>query len=66
MGDKPLSGVKLVSVKGKTNATLTDYDGHYILSATSRDILDRFLLGYNNWFPLMQSRTTSNINLKEK
>ena len=36
-GGNPLAGVS-ISIKGKPNATVTDYNGHYILSASPQDI----------------------------
>jgi TonB-linked SusC/RagA family outer membrane protein len=63
-GSSPLAGVS-ISIKGKSNATVTDYNGHYILSASSDDILVFSYVGYRTQQVPAQGRTTININLKE-
>lgn len=63
-GNNPLAGVS-ISIKGKPNATVTDYNGHYTLSASPDDILVFSYIGYQTQQVSIQGRTTININLQE-
>ncbi|HSD06401.1 SusC/RagA family TonB-linked outer membrane protein [Flavobacterium sp.] len=63
-GDNPLAGVS-ISIKGKSSGTVTDYNGHYTLSASSGDILVFSFIGYRKQEILVQNRTTINITLQE-
>jgi TonB-linked SusC/RagA family outer membrane protein len=63
-GSNPLAGVS-ISIKGKSNATLTDYNGHYTLSATPEDILVFSYIGYKTQQVPVQGRNTINISLQE-
>jgi TonB-linked SusC/RagA family outer membrane protein len=59
-----LAGVS-ISIKGKSNATTTDYNGRYTLSALSEDILIFTYIGYRTYIVPIQGRTTINISLQE-
>jgi TonB-linked SusC/RagA family outer membrane protein len=63
-GINPLAGVS-ISIKGKSNATLTDYNGHYTLSASPEDILIFTYIGYRTVTVPVQGRSTINISLQE-
>ena len=63
-GGNPLAGVS-ISIKGKPNATVTDYNGNYTLSASSEDILVFSYIGYRTQIVSVQGRTTINISLQE-
>lgn len=63
-GGNPLAGVS-ISVKGKSIATVTDYNGHYTLSASSEDILVFSYIGYRTQVVSVQRRSTINISLQE-
>lgn len=63
-GINPLAGVS-ISIKGKSNATLTDYNGHYTLSAAADDILIFTYIGYSTLSVPVQARSTINISLQE-
>jgi hypothetical protein len=63
-GGNPLAGVS-ISVKGKSIATVTDYNGHYTLSASPQDILVFSYIGYRTQQVSVQGRTTINISLQE-
>lgn len=63
-GINPLAGVS-ISIKGKSNATLTDYNGHYTLSAAAEDILIFTYIGYITATVPVQGRSTINISLQE-
>ena len=63
-GGNPLAGVS-ISIKGKSNATVTDYSGHYTLSASPDDILVFSYIGYRTQQVPVQGRTTINISLQE-
>src|SRR5436190_15859337 len=57
----PLAGVS-ISVKGKSIATVTDYNGHYTLSASPEDILVFTYIGYRTAVVPVQGRSTINIS----
>jgi TonB-linked SusC/RagA family outer membrane protein len=63
-GNNPLAGVS-ISVKGKPNATVTDYNGHYTLSVSPEDILVFSYIGYRTLTVPVQGRSTINISLQE-
>ncbi len=63
-GTNPLAGVS-ISIKGKSNASLTDYNGHYSLSAAAEDILIFTYIGYRTTTVPVQGRSTINISLQE-
>lgn len=64
-GGNPLAGVS-ISIKGKPNtATVTDYSGHYTLSASPQDILIFSYIGYKTEMVSVQGRSTVNISLQE-
>lgn len=63
-GGNPLAGVS-ISIKGKSIATVTDYNGHYTLSASSEDILVFSYIGYRTQIVSVQRRSTINISLQE-
>jgi TonB-linked SusC/RagA family outer membrane protein len=63
-GNTPLAGVSIL-IKGKSNATLTDYNGRYTLSATPEDILVFSYIGYKTQQVPVQGRNTINISLQE-
>jgi TonB-linked SusC/RagA family outer membrane protein len=63
-GINPLAGVS-ISIKGKSNATLTDYNGHYTLSASTDDILIFTYIGYRTVTVPVQGRSTIIISLQE-
>lgn len=64
-GGSPLAGVS-ISIKGKPNtATVTDFSGHYTLSASPQDVLIFSYMGYRTQLVPAQGRTTINISLQE-
>jgi TonB-linked SusC/RagA family outer membrane protein len=63
-GNAPLAGVSIL-IKGKSNATLTDYNGHYRLSAAPEDLLVFSYMGYKTQQVPVQGRNTINISLQE-
>ena len=63
-GSIPLAGVT-ISIKGKSNATVTDYNGQYTLSASPEDILIFSYIGYKTEIVPIQGRTAINISLQE-
>ncbi|PJJ07610.1 TonB-linked SusC/RagA family outer membrane protein [Flavobacterium sp. 1] len=63
-GINPLAGVS-ISIKGKSNATVTDYNGQYTLSAAPEDILIFSYIGYKTQIVSVQGRTAVNISLQE-
>jgi TonB-linked SusC/RagA family outer membrane protein len=63
-GSNPLAGVS-ISIKGKSNATLTDYNGQYTLSAAPDAILVFSYVGYRTQQVSVQGRNTINISLQE-
>lgn len=63
-GGNPLAGVS-ISIKGKSNATVTDYSGHYTLSASPEDILVFSYIGYMTMTVPVQGRSIINISLQE-
>jgi TonB-linked SusC/RagA family outer membrane protein len=63
-GNNPLAGVS-ISIKNKSNATVTDYNGHYTLSVSPDDILIFSYIGYRAQMVSVQGRTTINISLQE-
>jgi TonB-dependent SusC/RagA subfamily outer membrane receptor len=63
-GGNSLAGVS-ISIKGKSIAIATDYNGHYTLSASPEDILIFSYVGYQTQIVSIQGRTTININLQE-
>ena len=63
-GNTPLAGVSIL-IKGKSNATLTDYNGHYTLSAAPDAILVFSYVGYRTLQVPVQGRNTINISLQE-
>lgn len=63
-GINPLAGVS-ISLKGKSNAAVTDYNGHYTLIASPKDILIFTYIGYSTVSVPVQGRSTINISLQE-
>jgi TonB-linked SusC/RagA family outer membrane protein len=63
-GNYPLAGVS-ISIKGKSNATLTDYNGQYTLSASPDDLLVFSYIGYRTLQVSVEGRNTINISLQE-
>ena len=63
-GNNPLAGVS-ISIKGKSNTTVTEYSGHYTLSAAPQDILVFSYVGYRTLQVPVQGRSTINISLQE-
>jgi TonB-linked SusC/RagA family outer membrane protein len=63
-GSNPLAGVS-ISIKGKSNSTVTDYNGHYTLSASKDDILIFTYIGYRTVTVPVQGRSTIIISLQE-
>jgi TonB-linked SusC/RagA family outer membrane protein len=63
-GNSPLAGVS-ISIKGKSNATLTDYNGQYTLFASPEDTLIFTYIGYKTQIVSVQGRTAINISLQE-
>ena len=63
-GSNPLAGVS-ISIKGKSYATVTDYNGHYTLSAATNDILIFSYIGYRTVTVPVQGRSTIIISLQE-
>ena len=63
-GTNPLAGVS-ISIKGKSNATVTDYNGHYTLYVSKEDILVFSYIGYKTQIVSVQGRSTINISMHE-
>lgn len=62
-GSNPLAGVK-ISIKNKNTTTVSDYNGHYTLSASSEDIILFSYVGYRTQMVSVQGRTIINISLE--
>lgn len=63
-GSSPLAGVS-ISIKGKSNVAVTDYNGQYTLSASPEDILIFSYIGFKTEIVPTQGRSTINISLQE-
>ncbi|WP_281638282.1 SusC/RagA family TonB-linked outer membrane protein [Flavobacterium marginilacus] len=64
-GSNPLAGVS-ISIKNKPNSsTVSDYNGHYTLSAAPEDTLIFTYIGYKTEIVPIQGRSTMNIILQE-
>jgi TonB-linked SusC/RagA family outer membrane protein len=62
-GSNPLPGVT-VAIKNKTNSgAISDYNGHYILSASPSDTLIVSFIGFKTAIIPIKGRTTIDINL---
>jgi len=59
----PMPGVT-VSVKGTTNATSSDFDGNYQITAASNSVLTYSFIGYMVGEETVNGRTTINFTLK--
>ncbi len=55
----------VVLVKGTTNGTVTDLDGHYSLSVKENDILEVSCLGYMTALEQVATRSTIDVILKD-
>lgn len=60
----PLSGVT-VSIKGKSTAVITDFDGHYSIAAAPADVLIFSFMGYKTIEMPVNSKTVINVVLQE-
>lgn len=60
----PLAGVTII-VKGTNRGTTSDFDGNYVISANSDDILIISHLGYTTLTIPIQNRSTINVTLQE-
>lgn len=61
---EPLIGVS-VAVKGTTNGTITDFDGHFSVQASKGDILEISYIGYATQTITVTDEKPLNVTMKE-
>ncbi|MCK0115115.1 SusC/RagA family TonB-linked outer membrane protein [Gelidibacter sp. F63206] len=63
-GNLPISGANVI-IKNTTNGVVTDFDGHYTITARPTDTLQISYLGYTTLTIPIQNRTNINVSLQE-
>ena len=63
-GHLPISGANVL-IKNTKNGVVTDFDGHYTITAKSTDTLQISYLGYTTLNIPVQNRSTINVTLQE-